>query len=60
MHGIKKEKENAAPEMTVGAAMGQHLCNHKSSTSNETPKILPVWRQLLTCGRIRKHVRKKR
>ena len=28
-------KENAAPEVTVGAATGQHLCNSEISISNE-------------------------
>ena len=30
-------KENAAPEVTVGAATGQHLCNSEISISNEAP-----------------------
>lgn len=30
-------KENAAPDVTVGAAKGQHLCNSEISISNEAP-----------------------
>ena len=30
-------KENAAPDVTVGVATGQHLCKNKSSIANEVP-----------------------